>query len=84
MRVEEVIQGRRLTPGELGQIGALLAAHPNWHRTRVSRERCPCWDWRTGTGRPKDMACRSLLPKLEARGWIRLPPRRSASVIAHD
>jgi len=78
--VDEVIQGRRLTPVELGEIGDLLAAHPDWHRTRVSRELCQRWDWRTETGRPKDMACRSLLLKLEARGWIRLPPRRSASV----
>lgn len=78
--VDEVIQGRRLTPGELGEIGGLLAAHPDWHRTRVSRELCQRWDWRNEAGRPKDMACRSLLLKLEARGWIRLPPRRRASV----
>lgn len=78
--VDEVIQGRRLAPGELGEIRELLCAHPDWHRTRVSRELCQRWDWRTETGRPKDMACRSLLLKLEARGWIQLPPRRSASV----
>lgn len=80
MVVDEVIQGRRLTPAELAEIGNLLAAHPDWHRTRISRELCQRWDWRTETGRPKDMACRSLLLKLEARGWIRLPSRRSPSV----
>ena len=38
------------------------------------------WNWRNGAGRLKDMAGRSLLLKLEARGLIRLPPRRAASV----
>ena len=80
VRKDEVIQGRRLTPAELGEIGEMLAAHPDWHRTRVSRELCQRWDWRNEAGRPKDMACRSPLLKLEARGWIRLPPRRRASV----
>lgn len=80
MVVDEVIQGRRLTPAELGQIRNLLAAHPDWHRTRLSRELCQRWDWRTDTGRPKDMACRSLLLKLEARGWIRLPSRQRPGV----
>ena len=79
MVLDEVIQGRLLTSAELGEIGDLLVAHPDWHRTQISRELCQLWDWRTETGLPKDMACRSLLLKLEARGWIRLPPRRGAS-----
>jgi hypothetical protein len=78
--VDEVIQGRRLTPSDLGEIRNLLLAHPDWHRTRISRELCQRWDWRTDTGRPKDMACRSLLLKLEVRGWIRLPARQRPSV----
>lgn len=77
---DEIIQGRRWTPEQLAEIGELLAAHPDWHRTRISRELCQRWDWRTETGRPKDMACRSLLLKLETRGWIQLPPRRRPSV----
>jgi hypothetical protein len=78
--VDEVIQGRRLTPAELAEIRNLLAGHPDWHRTRISRELCQRWDWHTDTGRPKDMACRSLLLKLEARGWIRLPSRQRPSI----
>jgi hypothetical protein len=69
-----------LTSPELGEICNLLAAHPDWHRTRLSRELCQRWDWRTDTGRPKDTACRSLLLKLEARGWIRPPSRQRPSV----
>jgi hypothetical protein len=34
------------------------------------------WDWRNGVDQLKDMAARTLLLKLEQRGWIVLPPRR--------
>lgn len=57
-----------------------LQAHPGSNRTRLSRALCEAWNWRNGAGRLKDMAARSLLLKLEARGEIRLPPRRTASV----
>gem|GEM_PF-2272713 len=50
MREDEVIQGRRLRSAELGEIGELLAVHPDWHRTRVSRELCQRWDWRQRYG----------------------------------
>lgn len=61
-------------------IRGWLQAHPNSNRTRLSRELCLAWNWRNGTGRLKDMAARSLLLKLEARGHIQLPPCRTASV----
>jgi hypothetical protein len=37
------------------------------------------WDWCNAAGRLKDMAARSLLVKLDQRGWIQLPPRRWAA-----
>lgn len=80
MRGEQFIQGRRIGPEDLALIRDWLAAHPSAHRTRLSRELCAAWNWRNAAGRLKDMACRTLLLKLEARGLIRLPPRRSASV----
>ena len=61
-------------------IGDWLQAHPGSNRTRLSRELCAMWNWRNSAGRVKDMAARSLLLKLEARGQIQLPPRRTASV----
>jgi hypothetical protein len=76
---ELVIQGRTIRPGDVALIRAWLEAHPGSNRTRLSRELCAGWNWRNGVGRLKDMACRSLLLKLEARGDIRLPPRRTAS-----
>jgi len=75
-----VVQGRHLSCADLEWIHALMAAHGDWHRTALSREICRCWDWKDEAGRYKDMACRSMLLKLERRGLLRLPPRRQCSV----
>ena len=75
-----VMQGRTLRPEDVALIRDWLQAHPDSNRTRLSRDLCVAWNWRNGAGRLKDMACRTLLLKLEARGQIQLPPRRSASV----
>ena len=71
-----VVQGRRLEPPEIGRIRELVAANPQWSRRRISEALCTEWDWRNGAGRLKDMATRTLLVKLEARGLIELPARR--------
>ncbi len=75
-----IIQGRAIGSGDVALIRDWVQAHPDSNRTRLSRELCAAWNWRNGAGRLKDMACRSLLLKLEAQGDIRLPPRRTASV----
>lgn len=46
----------------------------------MSRELCHLWEWRNEAGQLKDMACRTFLLKLEARGLIELPTRQRASV----
>jgi len=76
---EQVIQGRRLRPEDIGMVRHWLATQPAWNRTRLSRELCELWNWRNEAGRLKDMACRTLLLKLERRGHIRLPMRQSPS-----
>jgi hypothetical protein len=53
-----------------------VAEHFGWSRKRLARELCTLWDWRDGQGRIKDFAARSLLLKMEAQGWVRLPPLR--------
>jgi Druantia protein DruA len=75
-----VIQGRVIRLDEVARIRDWLQANPGSNRTRLSRELCLAWNWRNHAGRLKDMACRSLLLKLEAQGQIQLPPRRTASV----
>ena len=79
MEAEQVIQGRRLGPEDIGLVRHWLATEPDWNRSRLSRELCRHWDWRNGAGRLKDMACRTLLLKLERRGQIRLPARQRPS-----
>lgn len=76
MDSEQVIQGRRVGPEDVAQVRHWLATEPGWNRTRLSRELCRHWNWRNEAGRFKDMACRTLLLKLERRGHIRLPPRQ--------
>ena len=74
-----VIQGRELHTADLKLIRGLLSDHPQWSRRRLSEELCRRWDWRNAQGRMKDMACRTLLLKLERADLIRLPKRRGPS-----
>ncbi len=71
------IQGRQLAPSDIALVRRLLAENADWNRTRLSRELCRLWDWRTDKGLLKDMACRSMLRKLEQRKLIVLPPARN-------
>lgn len=73
------VQGRWLSADDLGAIGQMIAEHPQWSRRRLSQELCQHWNWRNGAGQLKDMAGRSLLLKLHARGHIRLPARRQVA-----
>lgn len=78
-----VLQGRRIEPAEFHQLRQLVASHPEWSRYRLSRELCVLWGWRTATGQWKDMAARTLMRKLDERGWIELPARRGLSPNRH-
>ena len=70
-----VLQGREVTAADIELIRVLLAAHPTRGRTPLSEDLCRRWEWRNARGQLKDMACRTLLLKLERAGHIRLPPR---------
>jgi len=73
------IQGHQIGPLELAQVGALRAEHPEGSRYRLSRQLATLWDWRNPVGQLKDLAARTLLLKLEQRGWNTLPACRYAS-----
>jgi hypothetical protein len=77
--MNSVIQGRALGETDVALIQGLMAEHPEWHRTRLSRELCVRWAWRNARGQAKDMAARTLLLKLERAGYLRLPARRGPS-----
>jgi len=70
------IQGRDLTSDDIETIRHLITDNPNWHRTRLSKELCARWEWHTEKGLLKDMACRSMLRKLEQKGFVILPVAR--------
>jgi len=67
---------------DVALIERLLAEHPGWGRSHLSRRLCELWEWRTPSGQLKDMACRSLLLRLERAGRIVLPARQRRSVNA--
>jgi hypothetical protein len=71
-----LVQGRVVSPQDIKVIEQLVVSHPQWSRWRLSRALCAQWDWRNDAGQLKDMAARTLLLKLEQRGWVQLPPRR--------
>jgi hypothetical protein len=71
-----LVQGRQLEAAHIVRIRQLIAGNPGWSRRRLSEALCAEWDWRNAAGRAKDMAARSLLGKLQARGLIELPPPR--------
>jgi hypothetical protein len=73
------LQGRTLSGDDLTVVRALIAEHPDWRRTALSRHLCELWNWRNPAGRLKDMAARTLLLKLHARGVIELPPPQSCT-----
>lgn len=80
MQESVVIQGRQITPSDIVFIQNLISHNPAWHRTQVSRTLCAMWEWKKENGQIKDMACRTLLLKLESLGHIQLPIRRKNPV----
>lgn len=78
-----VIQGRKIISDDIHLIQQLLYNNPSWGRTKLSEELCKIWNWRTPKKQLKDMACRSLLLKLERLGYIVLPTRKRKSTNAY-
>src|ERR1700686_5700901 len=73
------IQSRTLEAKDLEWIRQLIDAHPGWNRTKLSVHIAQRWQWRNQVGQLKDMACRSMLLKLEQKGLICLPPPQKPS-----
>jgi hypothetical protein len=73
------LQGRLITNADLDGIRQLRREHPEWSRRELSDHLVAAWRWVNSAGRPKDMAARSLLLKLQARGLIDLPTPRNGN-----
>ena len=70
-----IVQGRELSQADIQEISDLITSWPKGTRWTLSRELCDRWHWRTLTGQLKDMACRTMLNKLDEKGLITLPPK---------
>ncbi len=79
MNKTTVLPGRNLSFQDLELIKKLIKDNPCWGRTRLSKQLCILWDHRSANGSLKDMACRSLLLKLEKENLIKLPARKSGT-----
>ena len=77
---EILVQGRSLSPRDVSFIVQFIADHPDWSRRKLSQQLCIEWQWYNATGQMKDMACRTMLLKLEKHGHLVLPPRRQQPV----
>lgn len=73
-----VCQGREVDGADLRWLRTWLAKHRHQSRHQLTLALCRQWDWRTSTGQLKNYAARSLLLKLEQRGFMTLPPIRTA------
>jgi len=79
MSVKEHENGEQSEVGGLREIRRMIEDHPDWSRWRLSVQLARQWEWYSPKGQLRDMAVRALLLKFQARGQIRLPPRRGPS-----
>src|SRR4249920_3506313 len=73
------IQRRRLDLEDLEWIRQLIDSRPDWNRTKLSQHIAQSWQWQNQAGQLRDMACRTMLLKLEQKGLISLPARQKPS-----
>jgi hypothetical protein len=73
MTVVFAYRGRRVTESDLGEVRALIAAHPRASRRALSKHLCAAWQWVQANGSPRDMVCRGLMLGLHRDGLIELP-----------
>jgi hypothetical protein len=71
-----VVCGQLFSPETLERVGATLKQEPQLSRRALSRRVCEWLNWRSATGRLKEMACRVALSKLARRGLLELPAPR--------
>jgi hypothetical protein len=79
-------RGRRVSTTDVATIRALIVAHPEASRRRLSKLVCEAWSWRQANGELRDMVCRSLMLALARAGHLELPAQRRRppnNVVAH-
>lgn len=79
MNQDLVIRRRVIGPEDLRLIRELIEREGDRGRSHLSNRLCEIWAWRQANGHFRQIACRDLLRRLEARGLIELPPRLRAA-----
>jgi len=74
-----VIRRRVIREKDLLLIRQLIEQEGTQGRSHISNRLCEIWNWRQANGRFRQIACRDLLRRLEARGLIALPPQLRAA-----
>jgi len=69
--------GRQFTGQEIEQICETVRMCGGLAVSELAETICEHLGWYTAGGAPKRDACRKLLGKLEAQGWVRLPEKRA-------
>jgi len=67
------VNGLYFTKSILDEIDEIVREEPSISRRQLSRRLCEAHNWRSPSGRLKDMACRKALAELDRRGVISLP-----------
>lgn len=74
-----IVRRRVIGQADLLLIRQLIQEEGAQGRSRISNRLCELWNWRQANGHFRQIACRDLLRRLEARGLIELPPRLRAA-----
>ncbi len=68
-----VIRKRSISEQDLWLIRQLIQEEGTQGRSHLSRRLCRIWNWRQDNGHYREIACRDLLRRLEAKGLVQLP-----------
>jgi hypothetical protein len=72
-----LIRGRVVNWDDIVMIRSLIKGHYFKGRTFIANELCRIWNWRQPNGSLKQMACSELLLRLQKKGLIELPKRKT-------
>lgn len=69
-----VVCGRRFVHSDIAGLRELIASNPGLSRKELARRTCQALHWVAPSGQLKEMSSRVALLRLEAKGFIQLPP----------
>ncbi len=67
--------GREFSAAELALMREVIASCSGLSRMELAHTVCELVDWTRPSGRLKARECREFLERLDATGWLRLPPK---------